>query len=106
KTEIQVGLHQVPFGIQTYNSHNWFFNITYYVGFEDDHDMGVKYINDNGDWQWQLAYYLNSEEFVFNDGEGSPNRYSYDILGRNKENNQVNFKIVHRKGKNKQHEIG
>src|SRR5690606_37546535 len=30
KTEIQVGLHQVPFGIQTYNSHNWFFNITYY----------------------------------------------------------------------------
>ena len=40
KAEIQVGLQQVPFGIQTYNSHNWFFNITYYLRFEDDHDMG------------------------------------------------------------------
>jgi hypothetical protein len=25
KNEIQVGLTQVPFGITTYNSHNWFF---------------------------------------------------------------------------------
>jgi hypothetical protein len=24
KNEIQVGLTQVPFGITTYNSHNWF----------------------------------------------------------------------------------
>lgn len=106
QSEIQIGLQQVPFGIQVYNSHNWFFNITYYIGFEDDHDMGLKYIHDDRDWQWQIAYYLNSEEFVFDDAEGSPNRYSYDILGRNKENNQLNFKILNRKGKDRQHEIG
>lgn len=106
KAAIQVGLQQVPFGIQTYNSHNWFFNITYYVGFEDDHDMGVKYIYDDGDWQWQAAYYLNSEEFVFADVEGSPNRYSYDILGQNKENNQLNLKAIRRSGADRQHEFG
>ena len=28
---IQLGLHQVPFGNQTYNSDNWFFTIPYYL---------------------------------------------------------------------------
>ncbi|MEX2591778.1 MAG: hypothetical protein WD426_03320 [Anditalea sp.] len=106
KAEIQVGLNQVPFGIQQYNSNNWFFNLTYYIGFEDDHDMGVKYIHDNGDWQWQAAYYLSAEEFVFAEVEGSPNRYSYDILGRNKENNQLNLKLMRRTGAERQHEFG
>ena len=40
--QIHIGLTQVPFGIQQYNSNNWFFNLTYYVGLEDDHDMGFK----------------------------------------------------------------
>lgn len=105
-SEIQVGLNQVPFGIQQYNSHNWFFNITYYVGFEDDHDMGVKYIFDNGSWQWQAAYYKSAEELVFGNIEASPNRYSYDITGRNKENNQLNLKAIKRLGFDEQHELG
>ena len=37
---LQIGLTQVPFGITQYNSNNWFFNMTYYLGLEDDHDMG------------------------------------------------------------------
>ncbi len=106
KSELQVGLNQVPFGIQQYNSHNWFFNLPYYIGFEDDHDMGVKYIKDTGPWQWQVAYYLNAEDLVFSDVEASPNRYSYDITGRNKENNQLNLKAIRRIGNNLQHEIG
>src|SRR5690606_14757295 len=81
-SEIQVGLQQVPFGIQTYKSHNWFYNITYYVGIEYDNDMDIKYIHDNYDWRWQDAYYLNSEEFIFVELDGSPIRYSYVILGR------------------------
>ncbi|MHA6248461.1 hypothetical protein ACXYMU_11025 [Pontibacter sp. CAU 1760] len=105
-SQIQVGLNQVPFGIQQYNSHNWFFNITYYVGFEDDHDMGVKYIHDTGRWQWQAAFYKNAEEFVFGPSEPSPNRYSYDITGRNKENNQLNFKALRRIGEGMEHELG
>ncbi len=106
RSQIQVGLNQVPFGIQQYNSNNWFFNITYYVGFEDDHDMGVKYIHDNGRWQWQAAYYKSAEEFVFGLAEPSPNRYSYDITGRNKENNQLDFKLVRRLGDSLAHELG
>ena len=54
--EIQVGLTQVPFGIQQYNSHNWFFNLTYYVGLEDDHDMGVKYIHAGEKYEYHLAF--------------------------------------------------
>ena len=104
--EIQVGLHQVPFGIQPYNSHNWFFNIGYYLGFEDDHDMGIKYIRDSGAWQWQAAYYKSSEEMVFGPAEASPNRYSYDLTGRNKENNQLNLKLLRRRGDSLQHELG
>ncbi|MFT2008090.1 hypothetical protein ACMA1I_05395 [Pontibacter sp. 13R65] len=105
-SQLQVGLNQVPFGIQQYNSNNWFFNMTYYIGFEDDHDMGVKYIHDNGLWQWQAAYYKSAEEFVFGLAEPSPNRYSYDVTGRNKENNQLDFKLVRRLGDSLGHELG
>ncbi|MCX2739054.1 hypothetical protein [Pontibacter anaerobius] len=105
-SQIQVGLNQVPFGIQQYNSNNWFFNMTYYVGFEDDHDMGVKYIRDTGLWKWQAAYYKSAEDLVFSAAEASPNRYSYDITGRNKENNQLDFKIVRRMGDSLAHELG
>ena len=104
--QLQVGLNQVPFGIQQYNSNNWFFNMTYYLGFEDDHDMGVKYIHDKGRWQWQAAYYKSAEDFVFSSAEASPNRYSYDVTGRNKENNQLNFKLVRRLGDSLVHELG
>jgi hypothetical protein len=106
KSQIQVGLNQVPFGIQQYNSNNWFFNMTYYVGFEDDHDMGIKYIHNTEAWQWQAAYYKSAEDFVFGPVEASPNRYSYDITGRNKENNQLDFKVVRRLGENFGHELG
>jgi len=33
--QIQVGVHQVPFGIQPFASSSWFFNFGYYVGLED-----------------------------------------------------------------------
>ncbi|AHM58745.1 hypothetical protein D770_02380 [Flammeovirgaceae bacterium 311] len=105
-SQIQVGLQQVPFGIQQYNSNNFFFNITYYIGFEDDHDMGVKYLHKGKQWHWQVAYYKNAEEFVFGLAEASPNRYSYDIIGRNKENNQVDLKVVRLLGDSQHHEMG
>lgn len=105
-SEIQLGLNQVPFGIQQYNSHNWFFNLTYYLGFEDDHDMGLKYIHDNGMWQLQAAYYHNAEELVFGDTPASPNRYSYDVVGNNKESSQINLKALKRMGPGNRLEAG
>lgn len=106
RSEIQAGLHQVPFGIQQYNSHNWFFNLTYYLGFEDDHDMGIKYIYDNGKFQFQSAYYHNAEELIFSDAPASPDRYSYDVTGRNKESSRINLKAAGRTGTGNSIEFG
>ncbi|WP_417885774.1 hypothetical protein [Zunongwangia sp.] len=105
--QIQIGLTQVPFGLQQYNSHNWFFNLTYYVGLEDDHDMGIKYIHDSETIQYQFAFFKNAEELNFgSNSEVSPSRYSYDIAGRNKEVNQVNGKFIYKFGSTKNHQIG
>lgn len=107
KEEIQVGLTQVPFGIQQYNSHNWFFNLTYYFGLEDDHDMGVKYIHIDDKFEYNLAFFKNAEELRFGGtSEVSPDRYSYDVVGRNKELNQFNGKLIYKFGDSIKNRLG
>jgi hypothetical protein len=85
ETQIQVGVTQVPFGNLQYNSHNWWFQGPYYVGLEDDHDMGFKLIHETGNWNIMAAYFIQPEpsgpaygEASF--GIGGPGRYSYDII--------------------------
>ncbi len=107
RDEIQVGLNQVPFGLQQYNSHNWFFNLTYYFGLEDDHDMGVKFLHIDDKFEYNLAFYKNAEELQFGgDTESSPDRYSYDVVGRNKEVNQFNGKLIYKFGDSIKNRIG
>ncbi|GAA4318493.1 outer membrane beta barrel protein [Pontixanthobacter gangjinensis] len=107
KNELQVGLSQVPFGIQQYNSNNWFFNLTYYMGLEDDHDMGVKFLHEGEKFEYDIAFYKNAEELRFgNTTEASSSRYSYDVVGRNKEANQVNGKIIYKIGEDFKHRFG
>jgi hypothetical protein len=119
KDEIQVGLTQVPFGITTYNSNNWFFSINYYIGLEDDHDMGVKFTHTDKKWNYSLAFFKNAEELRFgNNSDVSASRYSYDVASidldgdgildlRNKEANQVNGKISYSTGNERiNHKIG
>jgi hypothetical protein len=85
QTQLQAGVTQVPFGNLQYNSHNWWFQGPYYVGLEDDHDMGFKLIHDRGSWKIMAAYFIQPEpagpaygEASF--GIGGPGRYSYDII--------------------------
>jgi hypothetical protein len=105
--QVHLGLTQVPFGIQQYNSHNWFFNLTYYVGMEDDHDMGIKYMHTDDTFEYQLAFFKNAEELRFgNNTELSPNRYSYDVAGRNKEINQFNGKFIYKFGEKSKSRLG
>lgn len=105
--EIQVGLTQVPFGIQQYNSHNWFFNLTYYMGLEDDHDMGIKFIHYGEKFEYHIAFFKNAEELQFGSStEISPSRYSYDVSGRNKEINQFNGKLVYKFGEEAINRLG
>ncbi len=105
--ELQLGLTQVPFGIQQYNSHNWFFNLGYYMGLEDDHDMGIKYMHLGESIEYQFAYFKNAEELRFGDASAiSHSRYSYDVAGNNKEVHQGNAKLVYKSGDSLQSRLG
>jgi len=75
----KVGVSQVPFRILSFASHNYFFQAPYYVGLEDDYDMGIKFdITPTDDIDISLAYYRQAEP----NGSGPANtaRYSYDIV--------------------------
>ncbi|NLR91933.1 hypothetical protein [Flammeovirga agarivorans] len=119
QNQIQLGLTQVPFGITPYNSHNWFFSINFYLGLEDDHDMGIKYIHKGEEWEYSFAFFKNAEELSFgSNSDLSNSRYAYDVASmdesedgqleyRNKEVNQlagsvlkkfINDKASHRFG--------
>lgn len=89
---VELGVTRVPFGLLPYASHNFWFGTPYYLGLSDDYDLGVKWIYEDGPWQWQTAYFKNAEF-------GSPtnlDRYSYDVVAvgetRNEETNQLNFR--------------
>jgi len=98
KSHLKVGLIPSYFGAQQFNSHSWFFNLPFYLGFEDDHDMGISYDIDAKCYSLDIAYYKNSETLTFSDnGPISDSRYNYDFSGSNKEINQLtgrfNYKI-------------
>ncbi|MEX0593399.1 MAG: hypothetical protein WD115_01380 [Balneolaceae bacterium] len=85
RTELQVGVTQVPFGNLPYNSHNWWFQGAYYVGLEDDHDTGFKLIHTRENWDLMVAYFIQPEpggpaHGIGSYGIGGPGRYSYDII--------------------------
>jgi hypothetical protein len=100
-TEMQLGVHQVPFGLQPYASHNFFFSMPYYVGLEDDYDAGIKVLHNMGNLSLAAAFYKNMEV-----PGASNNRYSIDIVNNdstdpikaNEEVNQFNFRAAYNLG--------
>lgn len=107
KQQLQVGLTRVPFGIQPYGAHNYFFQISYYLGLEDDSDMGIKYMYTGDKWEYALAFFKNSEEELFgSDTETAGDRYSYDVAGRNKEVNQFNGQVFYNWGSDVRQKLG
>ncbi|MCS4134122.1 OprO/OprP family phosphate-selective porin [Salinibacter ruber] len=102
--QIQVGVSQVPFGIQPYASSSWFFNYSYYVGLEDDYDAGIKAMYQANGWDIQGAYYMNAEQTSFF-GTANASRYSYDAVPTTSadyidtrgisEQNQFNIKVAY-----------
>lgn len=81
--QVLAGITQVPFGNWPYNSHNYFFSTNYYLGLEDDYDLGIVFKRQLADnWQLDLGFFKNDElggvdGFVSNRSD----RYSYDIVG-------------------------
>jgi hypothetical protein len=84
---MELGVTQVPFGITTYASHSWWFQGPYYVGLEDDYDMGINFDYTPSDkLKLSFSYFRQQEpegpkfggDVTFG-GSGS-GRYSYDIV--------------------------
>ncbi|QIA08244.1 hypothetical protein [Draconibacterium halophilum] len=87
---MELGVTQVPFGITTYASHSWWFQGPYYVGLEDDYDMGINFdINPSDKVEISVAYFRQAEpegpkfggDVTF--GNAGPGRYSYDVVPGN-----------------------
>jgi hypothetical protein len=81
--QVQAGITKVPFGNWPYNSHNYFFSTNYYIGLEDDHDLGVLFQRKLADnWQLDIGFFKNDElggiDGYVND---RADRYSYDVVG-------------------------
>ena len=107
--ELQVGVSRKPLGLLPYASHSWFFNIAYYLGMEDDSDAGVKLVLPADKWNFQFAFYKNSEGSYTGNSINSA-RYSYDVVHTdetelgyaglteprtNEEINQVNGRVAY-----------
>ena len=104
ENQLQIGANQVPFGLLPYASHSWFFNLPYYVGLEDDYDMGIKFVRNTSKWHLALALYKNAEGprawSTFSNGtsgnSADPIRYSYDLAGDTEENGQINARAAYK----------
>ncbi|PWU29937.1 hypothetical protein DK254_07265 [Pseudomonas sp. RW407] len=55
--QVQVGLNQVPFGLQPYFGSTFYETLGNVVGLEDVAAVGAKYIQQQGDWNLQAGLY-------------------------------------------------
>lgn len=107
ESHLKIGLIPAYFGTQQFNSHSWFFQLPFYLGFEDDHDMGLSYDFENEKIQLDIGYYKNSELTSTPDNSPiSDARYNYDFSGSNQEINQFNIRFNYKFGKKARHKIG
>jgi len=93
--ELQFGINQVPFGNLGYISNSYWFGLPYYLGFEDDYDVGVKATFEKNGWHTDMAFYKNAEY-----GAGIIKRYATDLYdggtsdeaNSSQETNQLNLR--------------
>lgn len=57
--QVQVGIHEVPFGLQPYFGNTYYEGLGNVIGLEEMYNLGVKYIRDTPDWNMQAAFYPN-----------------------------------------------
>ncbi|NZA25618.1 hypothetical protein H0E84_04420 [Luteimonas sp. SJ-92] len=74
-SDLRVGVQQVPFGLLPYASHSFWFGSGYYLGIEDDYDLGVVWQRGDGAHQWHAGVFSGDEY-----GTGARyGRYSFDV---------------------------
>lgn len=74
-SDVRVGVQQVPFGLLPYASHSFWFGSGYYLGIEDDYDLGVVWQRGEGAHQFHAGVFSGDEY-----GTGARyGRYSFDV---------------------------
>lgn len=79
----KLGIIQKPFGIGEFASHNWFFQLPYYVGLEDRHALGLGTTYKNNRWTLDLAYFRQASPggpISGQDCSVGMGRFSYAIM--------------------------
>lgn len=74
--QVQVGLNQIPFGLQPYFGSTFFETLGNVVGLEDIEQVGAKYIQQSADWNLQAGYYLRPAW----QGKGTSNGRTYSSV--------------------------
>lgn len=97
--QLQLGVNRVPFGPGPYGvSQSWFFDQHYYLGLADDMDLGAKYHHEQGNWAWDIAYYL-ADEGTYTGASKDSARYSYDVVNESgngyEERHQFNLRGIY-----------
>ena len=96
--KVEVGIAKVPFGILPVASNSYFFSLAYYIGYEDDYDLGATWQMEDGPWQVDVAYFP-SDEWNGTGESVDSSRYSYDIVKtdttHNTERHQVNLRAAY-----------
>lgn len=87
----QVGAVPTPFGLNASGSNSFYLNLDYYVGLEDDADLGIRYTYQDKGWTLSAAFFKNDEYPGL--GKASASRYGYDLGGKHREENQLNLYV-------------
>lgn len=98
--DLQVGQTRVNFGCQPAQSNSYYFNQNYYLGLEDDYDLGIKYTYRHRGWTLAAGFFKDAD---LNNGT---ERYSFDAAGDFKEQNTLNFSCNYSRGETAKHEFG
>ncbi|MDR8523189.1 hypothetical protein [Shewanella fidelis] len=88
--QFQGGIVSKPFGNKSFISHNWWESINYYMGFEDDYDLGAKAIYNSGAWTSEIAFFKNSEYAANDTRSYAADTYSGTINGTEYNNEETN----------------
>lgn len=93
--QVQVGINKVPFGNRELISNSWWFGLPYYLGFEDDSDVGFKLVYEKQGWHTDVAFYKSAEYASAENKRYAADLYSGTINGTkysNEETNQFNIR--------------
>nr|WP_152228272.1 hypothetical protein [Pseudomonas sp. SCB32] len=74
--QVQVGLNQIPFGLQPLFGSTFYETLGNVIGLEDVNDVGVKYIQQQGDWNVQVGAYARPSW----PGNGTSNGDTYSTV--------------------------